>query len=205
MAHITTIRYIRLPSIMITLTPTKINVAIHITCVPVILLTALMLVRLQNHKRTVLTLQACNTPNLDVPAALDIPYFPFNLGTIVALVYTGLYILMEPVAGFLVSPILIGGIAYCNHLVETHGAVANKWAIGINVVSWILQFVGHGVFEGRAPALLDNLVQALFLAPFFVWFEVLFFFGYRPQLKSRLDTAIEGEIAKFKGESKKTI
>jgi uncharacterized membrane protein YGL010W len=155
--------------------------------------------------------QACNTPNLEVPAALEIPYFPFNLGTIVTLVYTGLYVLMEPVAGLLVSPILIGGIAYCNHLVETYGAVANKWAIAINVVSWILQFVGHGVFEGRAPALLDNLVQALFLAPFFVWFEILFFFGYRPQLKSRLDTAIEGEIRKFKeskgaanGESKKT-
>jgi 2-hydroxy fatty acid dioxygenase len=157
--------------------------------------------------------QACNTPNLEVPAALEIPYFPFNLGTIVALVYATLYILMEPVAGIMVSPIIIGGIAYCNHLIETYGAVANKWAIAINVVSWIAQFIGHGVFEGRAPALLDNLIQAFFLAPFFVWFEVLFFFGYRPELKSRLNTAIEVEIKKFKetkdtntanGESKKT-
>jgi uncharacterized membrane protein YGL010W len=61
----------------------------------------------------------------------------------------------------------------------------------------VAQFIGHGVFEGRAPALLDNLVQALFQAPFFVWLEVLFMFGYRPELKARLDTAIQKDVKKF--------
>ncbi len=32
----------------------------------------------------------------------------------------------------------------------------------------------------------DNLVQALFLAPFFVWMEILFKFGYRPELQHRI-------------------
>jgi uncharacterized membrane protein YGL010W len=32
-------------------------------------------------------------------------------------------------------------------------------ALGIQVFSWIAQFIGHGVFEKRSPALLDNLVQ----------------------------------------------
>jgi uncharacterized membrane protein YGL010W len=32
-------------------------------------------------------------------------------------------------------------------------------ALVIHVVAWILQFIGHGVFEGRAPALLDSLDQ----------------------------------------------
>jgi uncharacterized membrane protein YGL010W len=67
-------------------------------------------------------------------------------------------------------------------------------------LSWIVQFIGHGVFEGRAPALLDNLVQAIFLAPFFVWLEILFALGYRPELKSRLDQAIKAEVAKFKSQ-----
>jgi len=65
----------------------------------------------------------------------------------------------------------------------------------------------HGFFEGRAPALLDNLVQALFLAPFFVWFEVLFFFGYRPELQRRLNKAVEVELSKLrkdKAEAKAT-
>lgn len=58
--------------------------------------------------------------------------------------------------------------------------------------------MGHGAFEGRAPALLDNLVQALFLAPFFVWMEILFFVGYRPELKLRVDKAVEQEIKKYR-------
>jgi uncharacterized membrane protein YGL010W len=65
-------------------------------------------------------------------------------------------------------------------------------------LSWIAQFLGHGVFEGRAPALLDNLVQALVLAPFFVWMEVLFMLGYRPELKARVEKAVEKEIEKYK-------
>jgi uncharacterized membrane protein YGL010W len=105
---------------------------------------------------------------------------------------------MEPVAGGILAPFLIAGTAFVNHLLSTYGAVANYWAIGIQILAWTAQFIGHGVFEGRAPALLDNLMQALFLAPFFVWIEVLFHFGYRPELKARLDKAIEQEIAKFR-------
>lgn len=33
-----------------------------------------------------------------------------------------------------------------------------KIAAGLNVLSWIMQFIGHGVAEKRAPALLDNLL-----------------------------------------------
>ncbi len=36
---------------------------------------------------------------------------------------------------------------------------------------------------GRRPALLDNLFQSLVLAPFFVLEEIMFKFGYRPDLK----------------------
>ncbi len=111
---------------------------------------------------------------------------------------------MEPVAGALIAPILIGGTAYANHLTSTYGAAANSWAGAINIVCWIAQFIGHGVFEGRAPALLDNLVQAIFLAPFFVWLEILFSMGYRPELKRRVDQATEKEIEKFNKNKEKS-
>lgn len=75
---------------------------------------------------------------------------------------------------------------------------ANYWAAGTHVVCWLAQFVGHGKFEGRAPALLDNLFQAFFLAPLFVWIELLFSLGYRPELKSRLNQGIVQDIAKFR-------
>ena len=105
---------------------------------------------------------------------------------------------MEPVAGGLLAPLLLGATAYANHLTTTYGTSASYWAVAIHITSWLAQFIGHGAYEGRAPALLDNLVQAVFLAPFFVWMEVLFFFGYRPELKDRLNKAVGQEVAKYR-------
>ncbi|KAL9009991.1 MAG: hypothetical protein Q9173_005030 [Seirophora scorigena] len=163
----------------------QVNVAIHIICVPTLLVTAFLL--------------GTNTPNLvPMPQWLVIPNLPSNLGTIACLVYAMLYILMEPVAGGLLAPLMLAATAYANHLTSTYGQSANYWALGLHVASWIAQFVGHGVFEGRAPALFDNLVQAFFLAPFFVWMEILFRLGYRPELRKRLDQAVEKEIRKHR-------
>lgn len=148
-------------------------------------------------------LQATNTPSIPLPSSTLNTYLPLNLGTAAAMLYSTLYVLMEPVAGGLVAPLIVGGTAYATHLTHSsYAATANYWALGVHVVSWIAQFVGHGKFEGRAPALLDNLVQALFLAPFFVWMEILFFFGYRQDLKQRLDKEVQQEIQKFKGKGK---
>ncbi|KAJ6324869.1 hypothetical protein OIU76_012041 [Salix suchowensis] len=58
------------------------------------------------------------------------------------------------------------------------------WTIAVlvaQIICWTGQFIGHGVFEKRAPALLDNLVQAFVMAPFFVLLEALqTSFGYEP-------------------------
>lgn len=147
--------------------------------------------------------QFTNTPAIPLPSWLSVPHLPLNVGTIGAVLYSTLYVLMEPVAGAMLAPLIIGGTAYANHLTSTYGYTANSWAAAVNIVCWIAQFVGHAKFEGRAPALLDNLVQALFLAPFFVWFEILFQLGYRPDLKRRLDKAVENEIQKFRDEKHK--
>lgn len=73
----------------------------------------------------------------------------------------------------------MGAAALANNLLNKYDKTkVNSIALGVHVVSWILQFVGHGKYEGRKPALLDNLVQALFLAPLFVWYEVLFKLGF---------------------------
>lgn len=52
---------------------------------------------------------------------------------------------------------------------------------------WIFQLVGH-VFEGRRPALLDNLLQAL-IAPVFLLAETLFAFGFRHDLEAAMEAA----------------
>ena len=58
------------------------------------------------------------------------------------------------------------------------------WFAILFVGGWILQLVGH-VFEGRKPALADNLFQ-IFVAPIFLAAEVFFALGYKPQLHQRV-------------------
>lgn len=138
---------------------------------------------------------------LPLPTWLTIPNFPLNAGTIGAIFYSGFYILLEPVAGSVLLPLIISWTAFANHLTaSSHSYITNVSATAVFVLAWIAQFVGHGVYEGRAPALLDNLLQALVLAPFFVFMELLFIFGYRPELQKRVNDAVEKEIKKVKAE-----
>lgn len=146
-----------------------------------------------------LCIQATNSPTLiNLPDWLSIPNLPLNLGTLAAIFYGVFYMLLEPVAGSILLPAIIGWTAYANHLTSTYAYNVNVASIVIFVVSWIAQFIGHGVYERRAPALLDNLFQALVLAPFFVFMELLFKIGYRPELRKRVELAVEKEIQKFK-------
>ena len=73
----------------------------------------------------------------------------------------------------------------------------------VNILSWIAQFIGHGVFEKRAPAIKTNLAFAL-LAPFFITFEVMnSIFGFREGANMRkLRILIAEDIAEFHGQKK---
>jgi uncharacterized membrane protein YGL010W len=54
------------------------------------------------------------------------------------------------------------------------------WFLALFVGGWALQLWGH-VYEGRKPALVDNLFQ-IFVAPIFLAAEVFFALGYKPRL-----------------------
>jgi len=53
---------------------------------------------------------------------------------------------------------------------------------------WILQLVGH-VFEGRRPALADNLFQ-IFIAPIFLVAEAFFALGLKRELLKKIETKL---------------
>lgn len=165
----------------------SVNVAIHMVCVPLILLTGF-------------TLGTNTGPLVKLPDAITVPHLELNAGTIVCFMYCSLYVLLEPVAGTAASILLLLGTAAGDYFVGEYGNLANKVAFAVFVLGWIAQFIGHGKFEGRAPALLDNLFQAIFLAPLFVWLEMLFSFGYRPELQARVNSMVKEDIAKYRTE-----
>jgi 2-hydroxy fatty acid dioxygenase len=143
---------------------------------------------------------AANSPPLfPLPSWLQVPYLPPNLGTVGgAIGFGSVWILLEPVAGTVLALIYLGIMALMNYFVQ-HDQVSTNWTAGtVHIACWLVQFVSHAFFEGRSPALLDNIFQAVVLAPLFVWLEVLFQFGYRPELHKRVDEAAAKEIARFR-------
>ncbi len=67
---------------------------------------------------------------------------------------------------------------------ETGGTVFAAFFVG----GWIVQLIGH-IFEGRRPALVDNLFQIL-VAPIFLMAEAAFMLGYRISLHDEVETLV---------------
>jgi uncharacterized membrane protein YGL010W len=79
--------------------------------------------------------------------------------------------------------VVMGALLWLGQKIADQGAMAGWIWFGILFVGgWILQLVGH-VFEGRRPALADNLFQ-IFVAPIFLCAEAFFALGYKPKLHS---------------------
>jgi uncharacterized membrane protein YGL010W len=76
-------------------------------------------------------------------------------------------------------------LVWTGHQIAQLGTITGWiWFAILFVGGWILQLVGH-VFEGRRPALADNLFQ-IFVAPIFLAAEVFFALGYKPELHQRV-------------------
>lgn len=62
------------------------------------------------------------------------------------------------------------------------------WGLGLFVVGWLFQLVGHA-FEGRKPAFLDDL-RGLLIGPLFVLAEGLFHFDRRLELRRAIEARL---------------
>ena len=62
------------------------------------------------------------------------------------------------------------------------------WGIGLFVVGWAIQFLGHW-YEGRKPAFVDDLI-GLLIGPLFLVTETAFALGLSPQLKREVESRV---------------
>ena len=89
-------------------------------------------------------------------------------------------------------------------LSSSYGSAIIMPAIALQVVSWAAQIYGHQIHEKRSPAFMDNISQALVMAPLFVYMEVLRDFGFLKAFHTQAETEIEKRVAAYKaGQSKK--
>merc|ERR1712224_744095 len=132
--------------------------------------------------------------------------FDLNLGLVLYLFTSFMYLNVDLVSGILSTIFygvgyFVGRTMYLNAV--ANGTTDDLWrpVLTVHIVCWIAQFVGHGVFEKRAPALMDNLLLTL-VAPDFVIIEILFFLGWRKDVEERCVKRIHQNIEDFR-EAKK--
>jgi uncharacterized membrane protein YGL010W len=70
------------------------------------------------------------------------------------------------------------------------------WSIGLFVVGWIFQFVGH-YWEGKKPAFVDD-VMGLVIGPLFVVTEAAFLLGLRKELQTEIESVVGPTLTKLK-------
>jgi len=184
-----------------------VNIIIHLVCVPAIFFTSLIL----SHHGAFFPLTDLRwlTGPLPLPELLvrsawfgaEGTTYDLNLATLTSLGYAAYFIVLEPFAGLLYAPILLAMGHWSNLIVNNSPDTYLRPALAIWTLSWIMQFIGHGHFEKRKPALIDNLFQSIVLAVFFVWIEALFFLGYRPKLANSIHLKISSAVAQFRASS----
>jgi len=136
---------------------------------------------------------------IGVPAiifAILIPMSWVSLGDGVSLAHLFLgavlayYFLLDvPLA--LATAVATGALFYAAKLAAGTG-IASAWTwFGVFFAGgWIFQLVGH-VFEGRRPALADNLFQ-IFVAPIFLVAEVFFALGLKRDVRRKIEERLAG-------------
>jgi uncharacterized membrane protein YGL010W len=103
-----------------------------------------------------------------------------TLATIFALAVMAYWIVLDAPFGIVTAVLFLPALWAADWLALQAGATAWVAFAVLFVGGWIVQLVGHA-FEGRKPALVDNLLQ-IFIAPVFLVAEVAFAIGLRRDL-----------------------
>ncbi|OBA23140.1 DUF962-domain-containing protein [Metschnikowia bicuspidata var. bicuspidata NRRL YB-4993] len=164
------------------------NVAIHLVCIPIILLSAI---------------------SFSIGNVIFTQYPYITTGVVAAWLYGLYYVILDWQLG-VPAFLFLAGFAHVQRVYYLElspsslilRSLYKQIAITAHIISWLAQFYGHAVYERRAPALFDNLLQAVVLAPFFVVYEIAFWLGFKLDIKKEMDN----QAGKFVSEmSKKKI
>jgi uncharacterized membrane protein YGL010W len=81
----------------------------------------------------------------------------------------------------------VGILTAAAHEVAHGGGLAVwfVWGVGVFLVGWVIQFVGHW-YEGRKPAFADDII-GLLVGPMFVTAEAMFALGWNKPLLAEIE------------------
>ena len=137
----------------------RVNVGIHILCVPLIWVSTLGLVLQSGVSVTALVTQmpsVVRSPAVHGLGELQsiVPAYVYphlNVASLVSFLYLMYYYVLDIPSALLITPLWAGYYALAWVGAEVLQGRSGP-LLAVFVLSWLLQFYGHGVHEGRAPA-----------------------------------------------------
>ena len=144
------------------------NVATHLIGIPMIVVAILTLL-----SRPVLPMEFMIITTASIAVFLSIIF----------------YVRLDIPLGLLMTVLLWFALAAGRYFAAMPTELWLSWAIGLFVVGWVFQFIGH-YFEGRKPAFVDD-IMGLAVGPLFVVTEVVFMLGLRKELKADVERQLE--------------
>ncbi|MHB8634291.1 MAG: Mpo1 family 2-hydroxy fatty acid dioxygenase [Thermoplasmatota archaeon] len=136
---------------------------------------------------------------LVLPGAVNVGGVAVTLAHVAAAALLGYYLRLDFAYGVamavLFTVLLVAALGAALRL----GSLAFPVFLLLFAASWAAQIVGHFFFEGRKPALSDDLFQVL-VAPIFVVAEWSFSLGLRPQLQEEVAARVARHLSAWERE-----
>lgn len=111
----------------------------------------------------------------------DLGWLDFSPAIAVSLAALIYYLRLDLGYGLAMTVIFTLGLMLADHLAEQSTTSWLIAGIGLFVIGWIIQFIGH-YYEGRKPAFVDDLI-GLLIGPLFVLAEAGFLLGLRKEVE----------------------
>ena len=107
--------------------------------------------------------------------------WPLSPAVMVAAAGALFYLRLDLRFGAVMTGLLALSVLAGQALAAESTAVWLGWGLGLFVIGWIIQFVGH-YYEGRKPAFIDD-VMGLAVGPLFIVAEIAFWLGLRDDVR----------------------
>lgn len=110
---------------------------------------------------------------------------------LISLIAALFYLYLDIALGVLMTFLLALAVWFGASISELGTAAWLSAGIGMFIVGWVFQFIGH-YFEGKKPAFVDD-IMGLAIGPLFVVAEVVFMVGGKKQLHQDIESRFQQE------------
>jgi uncharacterized membrane protein YGL010W len=111
-----------------------------------------------------------------------------SLGLVLAILTSLYYLKLDVGLGVALTAFLAFCVWLGQMIAPMSLAIWLGWGVGLFVVGWAFQFVGH-FYEQKKPAFVDDLM-GLIVGPFFVTAEAAFLLGVRKSLQYQIESVV---------------